>query len=160
MPLHDLGGGCYKWGDKGHKYCGDGAKKKALMQGLAEEGEDKFKSMVKKSKANLSTQVLLEIKRLLQENAGKSKKTFAESVAGAFENLDPTKAYISEHEREKIPDEDFAGPGRSFPIRNEMDVHNAAHLIGHSSNPNKVKQKIIEIAKRKGIESALPEAWK
>jgi len=32
MPIHNLGGGCYRWGDHGKKYCGAGAKRKATQQ--------------------------------------------------------------------------------------------------------------------------------
>ena len=35
MPVQDLGKGCYKWGEKGKKYCGKGAKERALKQGRA-----------------------------------------------------------------------------------------------------------------------------
>lgn len=65
--------------------------------------------------------------------------------------------YIPEHERAKIPEDDFAGPGRTFPINSQWHVEAAAHLIGHASDPSKVKEKVIAIAKRKGY--ALPEAW-
>jgi hypothetical protein len=36
MPIHDLGGGCYRWGASGHKYCGPGAREKAMRQMRAE----------------------------------------------------------------------------------------------------------------------------
>mgnify|MGYP001610300546 CR=1 FL=1 len=55
MPLHDLGGGCYKYGNAGKKFCGAGAKRKAIRQGLAESysqtgGPDLFKSEMKSKK--------------------------------------------------------------------------------------------------------------
>lgn len=65
--------------------------------------------------------------------------------------------YISKAERDKVDDADFAGPHRSFPIRNQTDVHNAARLIGHADDPDAVKAAIIRIAKRKGL--SLPDAW-
>lgn len=65
--------------------------------------------------------------------------------------------YISAKERDAVPDEDFAGPHQSFPIRNQHDVDSAARLIGHADNPDAVKAKIIEIAKRKGL--SIPDAW-
>lgn len=37
MPLQDLGNGCYRWGDNGKKYCGPGAKKRAMQQAVAIE---------------------------------------------------------------------------------------------------------------------------
>src|SRR5579859_2699254 len=65
--------------------------------------------------------------------------------------------YIPEHERAGIPAEDFAGPDRSFPIRNQNDLENAARLIGHAADPEKVKARAKRIAKRKGL--TLPESW-
>lgn len=35
MPVKKVGKSCYKYGDKGKKYCGSGAKKKAAKQGRA-----------------------------------------------------------------------------------------------------------------------------
>lgn len=64
---------------------------------------------------------------------------------------------ISQKERDALPDSDFAGPHESFPIRNQHDVDSAAKLIGHADDPEAVKRKIIEIAKRKGL--SLPESW-
>lgn len=35
MPVHSLGGGCYRWGDSGKEYCGRGARTRAARQGRA-----------------------------------------------------------------------------------------------------------------------------
>src|SRR6266581_1519869 len=67
------------------------------------------------------------------------------------------KEYIPAKTRNAIPDEDFAGPHNSYPIRNQEDVDNAARLIGHADNPDAVKAAIIRIAKKKGL--SLPDAW-
>ncbi len=64
---------------------------------------------------------------------------------------------ISQEERDKIPANDFAGPHKSFPIRSQEDLDNAARLIGHAADPEKVKAAIKRIAKRKGL--TLPESW-
>lgn len=71
-----------------------------------------------------------------------------------------TNAYISQEERDKVSEEDFAGPHRSFPIRDAHDVKSASKLVGHGANPTSIKRKIIQIAKRKGLEHALPDSWK
>lgn len=65
-------------------------------------------------------------------------------------------------DRETIPDEDFAGPDRSYPIVTPADVEDAASLVGKAGDPDAVKRKIIAIAKRKGgaFVAKLPEAWK
>lgn len=67
-------------------------------------------------------------------------------------------AYISQKERDAVHNDDFAGPHRSFPIRNSMDVEHAAKLVGHGANPSAIKRKIIQIARRKGL--SLPDSWK
>lgn len=66
--------------------------------------------------------------------------------------------YYSQADRDQMDDADFAGPHKSFPIRSQIDVHNAARLIGHADNPDAVKAAIKRIAKRKGF--SLPDAWK
>lgn len=65
--------------------------------------------------------------------------------------------YIPEHERAQIPESDFAGPNRTFPIRNSGDVTHAAMLLHHAADPTAVRSKIIEIARRKGLK--LPDTW-
>ncbi len=49
MPLKRCEGDGWKWGDSGKCYKGPGAKKKAIRQGLAVEGPDKFKQEVSAS---------------------------------------------------------------------------------------------------------------
>ncbi len=65
--------------------------------------------------------------------------------------------HYTRKDREKIPDEDFAGPNRTFPIVTQQDVHDAARLIGHAANPAAVTARIKAIAKRKGF--SLPKEW-
>lgn len=74
------------------------------------------------------------------------------AVYAAFSAEDLTKA-----ERDAIPEEDFAGPNRTFPIRNQKEVDAASHLYGRAEDPDAVKAKIIEIATRKGL--TLPDGW-
>lgn len=73
------------------------------------------------------------------------------------ENTEGIERAISQKERDSVPEEDFAGPHQSFPIRNQDDVNSAARLIGHADDPEAVKRKIIAIAKRKGL--SLPDSW-
>jgi len=65
---------------------------------------------------------------------------------------------LSQKERDKIADEDFAGPHHSFPIDSQEHLESAARLIGHADDPAAVKSKAIAIAKRKGF--TLPDSWK
>jgi hypothetical protein len=157
MPLKNMGNGCYQWGDHGHKYCGPDAKKQAIKQGYA-EGPDKFKKEMAQAIASLTSSDLAFIKRLEQEPVKADRDAFLKSVASTIESMDISLAYIPEHERENIPEEDFAGGHRSFPIRNQNDLDNAVHLIGHAPDPSKVKKKIMEIARRKGLQ--IPDGWK
>jgi phage I-like protein len=73
---------------------------------------------------------------------------------------------IPESTRKHMPEGDFAGKGRSFPIETPEDVHAAAQSIGRAGADNHdadtLKSNIQRIAKRKGpeFEAKLPEAWK
>lgn len=59
--------------------------------------------------------------------------------------------------RDELDKSDFAGPHESYPIKSQADVDAAAKLVGHADNPDAVKARIKEIAKRKGLK--LPESW-
>jgi hypothetical protein len=48
-----------------------------------------------------------------------------------------------------VPDEDFAGPNHTFPIKTKDDVSDAASLAHHADNPSAVRSKIKSIARRK-----------
>lgn len=70
---------------------------------------------------------------------------------------------ISQKDRDKLADSDFAGPHQSFPIAKPEDVAAAAHSIGRAGgNPETIKANIIAMAYRKGGEfiNNLPEAWR
>ena len=65
-------------------------------------------------------------------------------------------------DRDKLPDADFAGPHRSFPIVIPKDVADAARSLGRAKgDTGAVKANIIAIAKRKGVAfvAQLPQAW-
>lgn len=70
--------------------------------------------------------------------------------------LDAVKS-ITQAQRDALDDKDFAGPGRTFPCRNQADLDAAAHLIGKAKDPEAVKRRLISIAKKKGLR--LPAAW-
>jgi hypothetical protein len=55
---------------------------------------------------------------------------------------------------------EFAGPDMSFPIAKPEDVAAAWSSVGHAKNPRAVMKNIIDIAKRYGWESGLPESVK
>lgn len=63
-------------------------------------------------------------------------------------------------DRDKLPDSDFAGKNRSFPIVTEADVSDALHSIGRAGSDNydaaTLKRNILRIARRKGFK--VPES--
>lgn len=73
-----------------------------------------------------------------------------------------TERFISKGERDSMPSEDFAGKGKSFPIKKASDVMAAVRSLGRAGSGNHsiqtLKANIKKIAKRKGF--ALPKAWK
>jgi RNA polymerase subunit RPABC4/transcription elongation factor Spt4 len=89
------------------------------------------------------------------------KRQLAEEQA-AKRDMDPDVGGGTD--RDKIPDEDFAGPHRSFPIVKPGDVSDAASSLGRADpeDREKVKAGIIAIARRKGKAHVdqLPDAWK
>ncbi len=62
-------------------------------------------------------------------------------------------------DRDKMPDSDFAGPDRSFPIKTAGDVSDALMSLGRAKGDrNAIRRRIIAIAKRKGF--SLPDSAK
>jgi hypothetical protein len=73
---------------------------------------------------------------------------------------------ISQKQRDKMPDSEFAGRGESFPINEPEDVMAAVHSIGQAGPNNysseQLKTNIIRIAYRRGKKfiNELPDDWK
>jgi hypothetical protein len=66
----------------------------------------------------------------------------------------------SDKEREGFAADIFAGPGRSFPIKDEEDVRKAVHALGRTKHPiPTVKAGIIRRAKAIKATDALPPDW-
>ncbi len=80
-----------------------------------------------------------------------------ERVAVWPENEEGIERYIPQKERDAIPASAFCGPHRSFPVRNQKDVDNAASLAGHADNPDAVRACIRGKAKANGWK--LPDSW-
>jgi len=78
----------------------------------------------------------LVMKKMAQRYA--EKRNFDPGVGGGVD-------------RDKLPEGDFAGPHRSFPIVSQGDVSDALHLVGHADNPDAVRARIRSIADRKGF---------
>lgn len=146
MPLQQCGKNGWKWGDSGACYTGPEGKKNAIKQGMAIEGPKKAGDMLAKN--NYISQFELGI-ALAEYRAGYHIPVYADKAI----------AYISQEERDKVHSDDFAGPHRSFPIRDQHDVESAAKLIGHASPEDRetIKSKIKSIARRKGLK--IPASW-
>lgn len=83
-----------------------------------------------------------------------------EDIAAQYAELRSARD-ISQQTRDEADAADFAGPNRSFPILKPQDVSAAAHALGRAKGDrDAIRKKIIAIAKRKGWEDALPDAWK
>jgi outer membrane biosynthesis protein TonB len=59
-------------------------------------------------------------------------------------------------DRSSVADEDFAGPGKTFPIATQDDVSDAASLAHHAKDPSAVRSRIRSIARRKWPDMKLP----
>lgn len=61
--------------------------------------------------------------------------------------------------RDALPLSQYGDPDHKlFPIADQDDVDSAAHLIGKAKNPEKVKARVIAIARKLGL--SIPDAWK
>jgi hypothetical protein len=104
-----------------------------------------------------------DLAKLLKHRAVAEERAAADDIAEKRQ-MDPDVG--GGVDRDKIPDADFAGQGRSFPIVTPADVDDAARSIGRAGEGNyssdKLKSNIISIARRKGpsFTEELPEAWK
>jgi len=58
----------------------------------------------------------------------------------------------------EFADPDYAGPHKSFPIKGPADVKDAWDLAGHAEDPEAVRRRILDIARRHGWTGALPQS--
>lgn len=151
----------WKWGSSGTCYK---SKRDAIRQAIAIEGAERFKEIMQSEKTSAEDREL--IKAALADHTddnsstkptkSKASNKYIESVE--LYVLERTYGYISEKKRESIPDEDFAGPNRTYPCDTLAHFKSACKLFGRAANPEQVKKNLIKIAKRKGY--SLPEKWK
>ncbi len=74
--------------------------------------------------------------------------------------IEGVQAYISQKERDKLPESDFAWPEeRKYPISNQAHLDAAVKLLGKAPAGKRaaIKKRIVEIAKKKGL--TLPQDW-
>lgn len=67
------------------------------------------------------------------------------------------RRYYSDKERQSLDESDFCGPGRTYPVKTQEDVTNAAGLAGHADDPAAVRACIRSKAKSHGWK--LPDSW-
>jgi hypothetical protein len=103
------------------------------------------------------------------EHAGMSEadrsEKFVERFPGSTAWKRPfSERFISKATRDAADSGSFAGKGKSFPILKAGDVMAAVRSIGRAGAGNYsgdvIKRNIIRIAKAKGFEKELPDAWK
>ena len=135
----------WRFGKRGKCYPGKAA---AIKQAYAEVGGDENKLKEELSKGEKVTAA--ELEAALQPDP-------EPSFGNRF--LDAAHAYISQKERDKMPKEDFAGDGTSYPIKDQKHLDLAVRDMGRESPEYqaRIKKKIKEIAKRKGLK--LPASW-
>ena len=93
--------------------------------------------------------------------AGKDVRIHADAFrcdAIAEEDLSLDR-YWSTKARENLPENQFAGSDRSYPISNAEDIRNAWSLAGQSKGlpPDDIRRNVIRIAKRLNLTDALPK---
>jgi len=118
----------------------------AIKQGLAENNGKWSNAETDKTLAGLDDSEANQLLDDIIESFEREEEDFGNKfVDGAF-------AYLSKKQREKIPDEDFAGPNRSFPCHDKRHYLAALKLVGRKpkSEQGKIRKKILEIGKRKG----------
>lgn len=153
-----------RWDEDGNLRVGRVVKateKSCEVREYAYDGE----AFVAKDRLTVATSALAVVKslprwnraRALAEKSGDLEVALGEDFDGVLSADEICNKYISAAERRAIPEEDFAGPNHTFPIRNQKDVRDAASLLHHAADPSAVKKKIIEIAHRKGLR--LPATW-
>lgn len=85
----------------------------------------------------------------------------AETESDSLE--DDMKAVLSSAQRNKLPDSDFVIPeDRAFPVMDASDVKDAVSSWGRYRGKitfDVFKERLIKLAKRKGLEKALPMSW-
>lgn len=149
-------------GNTTHCFTGPNGKSQCVKHAISTHGAKKFSTMMNNTNKNDNQEIFNQdtVASILYDK----DSTYDEIVAvadffeGSFVEKLALAEYIKKKERDKVPDEDFGDPKeRKFPIRNQQDVHDAASLVGKAGNPNAVRKKIIEIAKRKGF--SIPKAW-
>ncbi len=85
-----------------------------------------------------------ELTRLLSKGLDQETETLA-------------RRYYSDKERQSLDESDFCGPGRTYPVKTQEDVTNAAGLAGHADDPAAVRACIRSKAKDNGWK--LPDSW-
>jgi hypothetical protein len=157
MPLKPCAGGKgWQYGNAGKCYTGKDAKKKAIKQGIAEMGPEKFKEEMAKASIDANA----DLESVLDEMVAYG----AEALVVEPDLRNPAQqavlAYISKKERDKVPAADFGWPEeRKYPVRNQDDLNAAVKLVGRApaDKQGSIKSKLKSIAKRKGLK--LPDSW-
>lgn len=93
----------------------------------------------------------------LQQHGGKGMTSIVREWAPLLEKFQ-SPGHYTQKDRSTIPAGDFGEPPEGYPIVTQKDVDDAARLIGQAADPERVKARIITIARAKGF--TIPEDWK
>jgi prefoldin subunit 5 len=86
----------------------------------------------------------MDVAKIVNRNAVRKSISLAKRDTADGKIVDSGGRDVSD-----VPDEDFAGPGHTFPIKTKDDVSDAASLAHHADDPDAVRSKIKSIARRK-----------
>lgn len=144
-------GNGYSWGD-GKVHGGTYGKAKALRDGVGALGVQEFRKQTR----NLAPYA---VECAIAEFRGTMRDGTLDGDEDDINGGEMAYAGLSAEQRRRIPDSDFAGSGRSFPIENQDHLNAAVRLIGRApaSEQAEIKRRIIEIAHRKNL--VLPQSW-
>ena len=163
--LRDFEGYCY--------YCdhiGDGNSGDVIYScnGNLKKAPYEIRSVNGKMTATIDDESTVDVlpRTTYEEEADEEDHYASMESAGLYtkgDGLPLVERFISKADRDAMDSADFAGKGKSFPIKGPGDVMAAVRSMGRagSSNvgPSTLKRNIIAIAKRKGYTKQLPKSW-
>lgn len=142
----------FRYGKSGKCYTGPGAGKKAAKQGIAEDGEAKFKQEMSKGVSISNDEVETAIAELIE--FGPEPKETGDRF------LDGAQAYVSQKTRDAMSKDDFGWPEeRKYPVKDQKHLDSAVKLLGRAPADKQaaIKERLKKIAKRRGL--SLPKDW-
>lgn len=147
----------YSW-DNGKRFSGWRAKTYALASGCASLGIKKFRSTAYTYGISMYEieMAVAEFRAKADVYQGPSRDgtmDIDDSLPEGTEDINQSEgSKLKTKTRDKLPDSDFAGPNRSFPITDKDHFEAALRDVGRLPKDQQaaVRRKILEIGRRKG----------